>query len=137
MELRPLEERDLEAVRELRNDNRRWFFHDAEISSEQHRHWYAALADAPVRFYVIVEDDEVVGTISATDTPEGVEIGNLVVRRTHRGRGLMRRAIDEVTSAPGRYYARVKSDNADSLRVFERGGFETAYLVLEKDVPSD
>jgi RimJ/RimL family protein N-acetyltransferase len=134
VELRLLEERDLEVVRELRNRNRRWFFHDGEISSEQQSRWFAALAEAPVRFYVLVEEDEVVGTVSATDTPAGVEIGNLLVRESHRGRGLMRRAIEELTATPGRYYARVRPDNADSLRVFERSGFATAHVVLEKDV---
>src|SRR5579883_2202796 len=102
MELRPLEEADLEIVRELRNRNRGWFFHSAEISADEQRRWFRSLGGRPVRFYVILDRGEVVGTISATDTPEGIEIGNLLMRETHRGRGLVRRAIDRLTTAPGR-----------------------------------
>jgi RimJ/RimL family protein N-acetyltransferase len=134
MALRLLEERDLDAVRELRNRNRRWFFDDRELSVEQQRTWFAALADRPVRFYVIEDDGAVVGTISVTDRGDGVEVGNLILDEAHRGRGLMARAVAEVTGAPGRYFADVQPRNEASLRVFERAGFAPVFVRVERVV---
>lgn len=133
MRLRPLESRDLEVLRELRNRNREWFFHDKEISAEQQRRWFEGLASRPVRFYVIEEVDRVVGTISITETPEGREVGNLLLDEGYRGRGLMGRALEQVTKEPGRYFALVKPGNTSSLRVFERAGFTARHLCLERD----
>jgi RimJ/RimL family protein N-acetyltransferase len=135
MQLRLLEEKDLETVRLLRNSERRWFFHDEEITPEQHRAWFAKLGEKATAFYVIEEDGEVVGTISLTDTGDGQELGNLVLAERHRGRGLMRRAVAELTGTPGSYFARVKPDNERSLRVFEQSGFVTESVVLRKVVP--
>jgi RimJ/RimL family protein N-acetyltransferase len=132
--LRLIEEADLERVRELRNANRRWFFHDEEIVPEQHRTWFAGLGATEARFYVIEEDGAVVGTISATTTAAGCEIGNLILGEAYRGRGLMRRAIEQLTAEPGRYFCEVKPDNEHSLRVFERAGFRPTHVVLERIV---
>ncbi len=134
MRLRLLEERDLEAVRALRNRNRHAFFRDEEISPAEQRAWFETLARRPVRFYVIEEDGEVVGTVSVTETETGTELGNLVVDERRRGRGLMRRALSELTAEPGRYFGLVKPDNVDSLRVFERAGFEPVYVRVERVV---
>lgn len=132
MRLRPLEPADLEVVRELRNRNREWFFHDQEITAEQQRRWFEGLASRPVRFYVIEEDELVVGTISVTETPEGREVGNLLLDEAYRGRGLMSRAIEQVIGEPGKYFALVRPDNANSLRLFERAGFRARHLYLER-----
>lgn len=132
MILRPIEERDLEVVRRLRNESRSWFFFDGEIDAEQQRRWFAQLPGQGVRFYVIEVDGSVVGTASARDTPEGTEIGNLLLDPAQRGRGLMHQAVDELTRAPGTYFGLVKPDNENSIRVFERSGFAGRYLRLEK-----
>jgi RimJ/RimL family protein N-acetyltransferase len=133
LHLRLVEERDLETVRGLRNRNRRWFFHDAEISSEQHAQWFAGLVGGPTRFYVIEEDGLVVGTISVTETGDGKEVGNLVLDDRYRGRGLMHRALAQLCAEPGTYFARVKPDNADSLRVFAKAGFAAEYVRLVRE----
>jgi RimJ/RimL family protein N-acetyltransferase len=134
MRLRPLEEADLETVRLLRNRNRQSFFHDDEVTPDQQQRWFESLSGRPVRFYVIEEGGTVVGTVSATETPEGVKIGNLIIDEAHRGRGLMRRALEDLTRAPGRYYGLVKPDNAVSLRVFARAGFEPLCVRVERVV---
>jgi RimJ/RimL family protein N-acetyltransferase len=132
MQLRLLERRDLETVRELRNRNREWFFDDREVTAERQREWFESLARKPVRFYVIEEDGRVVGTISVTEMPEGREIGNLLLDDAYRGRGLMSRAIEQLTEEPGTYFALLKPDNASSLRVFERLGFRSRHVYLER-----
>lgn len=134
MPLRPIEERDLEIVRTLRNRNRRWFFDDHELSMEDQRRWFLDLQHKPKRFYVIEEQGEVVGTISITTTASGKEVGNLIIDERHRGRGLMRRAIEELTAEPGRYFCEVKVDNEASQRVFRQVGFSATYVCLERIV---
>lgn len=132
MRVRPIEERDLEAVLWLRNRNRMWFFYDAEVSAEDHRAWFDSLAQRPIRFYVIEEDDTVVGTVSVTETAEGREVGNLLLHDAYRGRGLMAKALELVCGESGRYFARVKPDNEASRRVFERAGFDLRYVHFER-----
>ena len=134
MQLRPIEERDLEAVRVLRNESRRWFFYDGVIEPDDQRRWFERLATLPVAFYVIEVDGAVVGTASVTETPDGKEIGNLLLEPAARGRGLMRQVVAELTATPGTYVAQVMPDNASSIAVFEATGFGVRRLHFEKRV---
>lgn len=126
MQLRPLAEADLEIIRQLRNTNRKFFFDDAEISVAQQAAWFKALAINPIRFYVIEDAGAVVGTISANTYPDGIEIGNLLLHRAARGKGLMREAVRQLTTEPGHYFAKVKSGNTPSIAVFTDTGFTVA-----------
>lgn len=136
MELRPLEERDLEAVRVLRNASRRWFFYNEEISAEAQQAWFERIQHEPVRFWVMEEDGEVIGTVSLTHSDEGLVIGNLIVDEKHRGRGFAVQALDAVTSAPGRYVGYMMPGNEDSLRALKKSGFSDRYVLVEKLVDS-
>src|SRR5687767_5255463 len=110
MRLRRLATSDLERVRQLRNASRDAFFDSREISAEEQQAWFARLSEKPVEFYVIEDEGRVIGTVSVTDTTNGREIGNLVLDEAFRGRGLMRQAIEQLTAAPGAYYAEIKPD---------------------------
>jgi RimJ/RimL family protein N-acetyltransferase len=123
MRLRPVARADLDAIRHLRNTNREWFFHDREISAAEHVAWFESLPSRPVDFFVIEEDGRVVGTISLTRRDRQVEVGNLVLDPSSRGRGLMRQAVTLLTAQPGDYVADVKAGNDRSLRVFRAAGF--------------
>lgn len=128
MQLRPLAEADLEFVRLLRNANREFFFHDAEISPVQQREWFRTLGSKPIDFFVIEDDGVAVGTISAKHSPAWVEIGNLLLVPAARGKGLMRQAVAQLTTAPGRYFSEVKPTNERSLAVFRANGFTVASI---------
>lgn len=136
MKLRLIEEADLEAVRLLRNANGAAFFNERSVSMADQRRWYLALSTKPVRFYVIEEDDHVVGTISATQRGSAIEIGNIIVDAAYRRRGLMRKAVAQVTSEPGEYICRVLPDNQPSLSLFEHCGFAAEYVQLRKTARS-
>lgn len=123
MRLRPLAEQDLETIRALRNRDRHCFFDSREITSAAHRRWFQSLPAAPVEFFVIEDEGRVVGTISVTTSADGKEIGNLLLDHLSRGRGLMLRAVTQLTASPARYFARVKSGNSASERVFRAAGF--------------
>jgi len=132
MTLRLIQTQDLEIVRELRNANRSAFFDSDVISVEEQRRWYANLPARQLRFFVIEEDSRVVGTISVTSRGTTKEIGNIIIDQAYRGRGLMRRAIEELTAEPGDYICRVRPDNEPSLGVFRRSGFVAEYVQLQK-----
>lgn len=126
MRLRPVSRADLDRVRQLRNANREWFFNSREISAAEQSAWFEALATRPVQFFVIEDEDRIVGTISLTVRGDQIEVGNLTLDAAARGRGMMRQAVAAVTARPGRYFAEVKSDNERSLRVFRAAGFAEA-----------
>lgn len=134
MHLRRLERPDLETIRRLRNRDRHLFFDDREVSPDAQERWFESLPRKPVAFFVIEEDGQVVGTISVTTTAEGKEIGNLLLDMAYRGRGLMRRAVEQLTAEPGRYFSRVKPANLPSQRVFLASGFEADSVCLTKVV---
>jgi RimJ/RimL family protein N-acetyltransferase len=128
LQLRPIAEADLEFARMLRNANREFFLYDAEISPQQQLDWFRTLGSKPIDFFVIEDDGVVVGTISAKRSSGWVEIGNLLLTPAARGRGLMRQAVSELTTAPGRYFSEVKSHNERSLAVFRATGFTVASI---------
>jgi len=139
MRLRLLARADLEAVRQLRNQHREFFFDTREITTDQQQAWFEDLGQKPIAFYVIEQDGRVVGTISVTDGSDGREIGNLVLDPAYRGQGLMREAVDQLTAAAASYFADVKRGNRPSLNVFRSAGFgdesaEEATIRLRKRV---
>ena len=123
MHLRPIARTDLERVRLLRNQSRASFFDSREISEVRQRDWFESLPSKPISFFVIEEDGMVVGTISVTVRVDDHEIGNIILDPAYRGRGLMRRAVAQLTAAPGDYFADVKAGNTPSLNVFRATGF--------------
>jgi RimJ/RimL family protein N-acetyltransferase len=123
MRLRPIASGDLERVRLLRNQSRESFFDSREISAARQREWFENLRSKPTTFFVIEEDGVVVGTISVTARVDDQEIGNIILDPAYRGRGLMRRAVEQLTAAPGDYFADVKAGNTPSLNVFRATGF--------------
>ena len=134
MRIRVLTKDDLETVRQLRNGSRHAFFDDREIAADQQARWFERLGDRQVSFFVIEVDGRVVGTISVSETPHGREIGNLVLDPAYRGQGIMKRAVEQLTTEPGTYFADVKKSNEPSLRVFAATGFDPTVIRLYKQV---
>lgn len=122
MQLREITEQDLEKVRVLRNENREWFFNSAYLTAEQQQNWYRTKPDT-FRLYVIEEDGEIVGTIGLKEFQDEIEVGNLTMAESYRGKGLMKKAIQQLTADGRQYFANILPHNANSLRVFERAGF--------------
>ncbi len=136
--LRQIVEADLDIVSALRNESREWFFDNRVVSREGLRHWLRTIANRPIDFFVLDEGGRAIGTISVTTSADGQEIGHLLLDPAWRGRGLMHAAVAQLTTEPGRYFARVKPGNTASERVFLHSGFiahpEPGETVFEKIV---
>lgn len=121
MNLREINEKDLETTRELRNKNKEWFFTSEYITTEQHRQWF--LKPRSGHFYVIEENNKTIGTIGLKEEAEEIEVFALTMDDAYRGKGHMKKAIQQLTSDGRRYYAQIMPNNLNSIRVFEKAGF--------------
>lgn len=144
-----LVERDLGLLRNLRNVNATAFFDSRQISvADQARWWkqYQEVTSAWQQFYAIwVNGATPVGFLSVTllrefDNFDAREIGHLMLSSCYRGRGIMHAAITEARRlySPLTFWiARVKGDNAASLKVFERQEFVNAKELADADSTAD
>jgi len=132
MKLRELEEKDLEKTRELRNKNKEWFFTSEYITTEQQQRWFLNKPKNH-KFYVIEENGEIIGTIGLKEADE-IEVFALTIDEPHRGKGHMKRAIQQLTSDDRRYYAQIMPKNLNSIRVFKKAGFIEKEISEEKVV---
>ncbi len=129
LELKPLQEADLEFVRQLRNACRENFFDNRYILGWQQKEWFKKYEkDDLFTIYLIWKDGFRVGTISEKFSRDDgdfspIELGNLMLIERERGKGVMSWAIKQIVT-PGLFYvAFVKQGNSPSLHVFEKAGF--------------
>jgi RimJ/RimL family protein N-acetyltransferase len=128
--LRPIEDADLDTIFEfMRDPESVWMAAftaenpDDREAFDAHMRKIRARTDVTNR--VIVGDGRVVGTIAIFVMEGDLEI-TYWIDRSVWGQGVAGRAValilEEVTDRP--IYGRVASDNAGSLRVLEKAGFE-------------
>ena len=141
--LRPLEERDSELLRQLRNrpENRCWFFYSEEISYEDQLLWYQSYLKAENDFMFAVSLPSLprgfVGAIAIYDyhqVDDSFEIGRLLLDSKNTScKGLgkeivrcaCRIASEQLsTHTQAALRAEVFSDNERSLRCFLTNGFQ-------------
>lgn len=133
MKIKKLKKEHLDALRQMRNKNRQWFFDKNEITPDQQRAWYASICDnTKVRFYIIEIENEVAGSLSLTKTKEGIEIGNVLLDDRFRGQGIMTKAIRKLVKTKNKVFcARILLENIDSQNLFERCGFTKVAYIME------
>lgn len=128
--LRPIEDDDLDAVFEfMRDPESVWMAaFTAEDPNDREAfdaHWRKVRARTDVTNRVIVGDGRVVGTIACFVMEGDTEITYWIDRAVW-GQGVAGRALalllEEVTVRP--LYGRAASDNAGSIRVLAKAGFE-------------
>ncbi|MFC3894001.1 GNAT family N-acetyltransferase [Lentzea rhizosphaerae] len=128
--LRPVEEADFDTLFEFMRDPESvrmaaFTAKDPDDRAAFDAHLRRNLARTDVTNRVIVGDGRVVGTVAAFVIEGDTEITYWVDRAVW-GQGVASRAVElllrEVTVRP--LYARAASDNAGSLRVLTRAGFE-------------
>ncbi|MET9630236.1 GNAT family N-acetyltransferase [Lentzea sp. NPDC006480] len=128
--LRPIEDSDLDAVFEFTRDPESvrmaaFTAKDPDDREAFDAHWRKIRARTDVTNRVIVGDGRVVGTIASFVQEGDTEI-TYWIDRSVWGQGVATRALalllQEVPVRP--VYGRVASDNAGSMRVLTRAGFE-------------
>lgn len=114
-------------------------FHLRPIGVAEHRAWLAGrLASASTRLFVGLVDEEPVGQVRLERDEAGVVEVSISVAPEARGQGVGRRLLDagleagrtDPSFAAGTFVARVRSDNAGSLRLFDRAGFREVERIL-------
>lgn len=128
---------DLEFLRQLRNQERRWFFDSAIISPEAQEAWHRGLGRDPHNhWYMVRVGDQPAGCFSIKIGDDSrAEVRCILLAPEFRGQGVMTRAIraamDEL--GPGlHYFAEVLTDNDASLGLFNRLGFVSKFVTVER-----
>ena len=146
--LRPLEEKDIEPLRRLRNrpENRIWFFGSDLITKEGQKVWYDRYLtkenDYMFSVYLPEKPNGFMGAVAIygyeSDT-DSFEVGRLLLDSANlprRGMGveLIRCVCELAREVWGNIglRAQVFSDNARSIRCFLQNGFEINDTVVEK-----
>ena len=128
---------DLEFLRQLRNQERRWFFDQTEITPEAQQAWHGQLGrDPDNHWYMVRIGEQRAGCFSIkVGADKRAEVRCILLADEFRGRGVMTRAIRAAMEQLGgdlRYFAEVLPDNAASLSLFSRLGFAPRFVMVER-----
>lgn len=126
VKLRPATPADAELLFTWVNDPdvRRWSFRSAPVAWKTHVEWLAhTLADGGRQLLIAEVDGEPVGQVRL-DSEEGGTVVSVSVAAAARGMGLGTALVEAACRmAATELIARVKAENARSLRAFARAGF--------------
>jgi RimJ/RimL family protein N-acetyltransferase len=136
---------DCEAVFKWRNDPsvRKHFFDSRELSYDEHSRWFEESLRRDDRVLLIAHHgNKAVGVIRFDSIPKDettAEVDIYVAAGMH-GRGLGTAILKEAVrwvrrhTAIKRFVARVKAQNAASMRMFSKCGFDIQYVLYTKDI---
>lgn len=131
--IRSLEESDIEKLRVLRNDNRRFFLDDSPITPEMQLAWYENYKKRATDYMFVVEQDETIGFFALYDFDEATksyEFGRFLIEETASGKGsgttALLTAMALCFSFLGAASARLEvlRDNERAAHVYEKIGFK-------------
>lgn len=146
VDLRPLEEKDIEMIRDWRNKNKDHFFDAGEISKDQQRQWYEKYVDSAGRDYMFIiqaKDGTPIGTVALYNInviERNAELGRVLLLEEYRGHGYSEAAVKMVIELAfekmrlWKIKVSVHLDNIDAIAVYARAGFKTTtrpILLLE------
>jgi RimJ/RimL family protein N-acetyltransferase len=133
---KPVNENDIEWLRETRNKYRDHFFDANEITKEQQKAWYQKYRDIGTdnMFIVMLKSGEKIGTIAlyATDiTSRTAKLGRVLLLEEFRQHGyaeemvkrILRIAFEEMKLYKVR--VEVHMDNIDAIAIYARAGFKS------------
>lgn len=137
IDLKPLEEKDIEMIREWRNKYKEHFFDAGEISKDQQRQWYEKYRDSAGKDYMFIiqfKEGTPIGTIALYNIAIAeriAELGRVLLLEEFRGHGYAEMAVKMVLELA---FEKIKLwkvkvsahwDNLDALAIYARAGFKT------------
>lgn len=132
---------DMELIYEWANDDevRKNSFHTDKIAFQEHKAWYEyKMKSESTLFYIFMLEDQPAGQIRLELEGDFAQI-NYSIAKEFRGRGLGRAMIELSEEKLKSEYphikkmtAEVKTENSSSQKIFEKSGYEKAYIAYEK-----
>lgn len=134
--LRLLEERDLSSTLAWRNREnvRKWFRFDKELTLDQHISWFASYLSKDNDFTFVFEvDSKPVGQLAIYNLDrqsQKAEVGRILLDESCQGKGFATEALTGLIQIAGIHlgcqsvWLEVKSANARAIRVYQACGFE-------------
>lgn len=134
--LRPTTVQDVPILVALRNQVRENFFDSRIVDEQSTREWLQASASRGELNWVIETKGTAVGTISASPSERGIEIGRMIIDQTMRRVGLMEEALQLVLPYltkryRGPIYLEVKPNNEAARKLYEKLGFTVTRLRMD------
>lgn len=147
---KPIDEEDIEWLRETRNKYKDNFFDSHEITVEQHRSWYTRYRDIGTdkMFIVKLKSGEPIGTIALYNidvSTRTATLGRILLLDEYRKHGyaeeMVTRMLDLAFNSMRLYKVRVEThyENIDAVAIYARAGFKPVtkpILLLEKINPN-
>lgn len=146
VDLAPLQEKDIEMIRQWRMKYKDHFYDANEITPEQQKIWYSKYKESPTdRMYIIQKKDgEPIGTIAIYEIniqTRTARLGRVLLLEEARGQGYAEEAVktllDYADNVMRLYRVTTDTyiDNIDAIAVYARAGFKTTIrpiIILER-----
>ena len=130
--LQHIKEEDLEWARNLRNENRVYFFNPSKISKQSHLKWFKEYDWKSKEFFVIFDGLQRVGTISVENKPDITMINNVIVDKPYRGRGIFPIVIGLLRLRyPTKFRLEVSANNNFAIYSYLRAGWTATKVTFE------
>jgi len=145
--IRPLEEDDMEMIRQWRNKHRDDFFDAGEISKEQQRLWYTHYKESGGKdqmFIICLKDGTPIGQVAIYDVNienRTAKFGRFLLLEEFRGQSYAEEAVKRLlkhcfdTMRLYKLKLEVFLENINAIAIYARAGFKTTtkpIIMLEK-----
>lgn len=145
--IRPLEENDVEMIRQWRNKHRDSFFDANEITKEQQRMWYTNYKESGGKdqmFIICLKDGTPIGQVAIYDVSienRTAKFGRFLLMEEYRCHGYAEEAVKRLlkhcfeTMRLYKLKLEVFLENLNAIAIYARAGFKTTtkpIIILEK-----
>ena len=133
---KPIDESDIEWLRETRNKHKDSFFDSGEISTEQQKAWYERYKESAIDTMYIVElkSGEKIGTIAIYNIDianRTATLGRVLLLEEYRGQGYAEQMVQTILKMAFEHMrlykvkVEVHIDNINAIAVYARSGFKS------------
>lgn len=136
IKLREVEEKDIDFIFELRNNEeiRKYMFNTEPLIYEKHINYWKNRIEKKEPSYIIIANEKEVGFVKLDycNLEKAYYVG-IVIEPKHQGEGIGKKSIEKLKEKHGKLLAKVKPDNEKSKKMFEKMGFKLRSYEMECD----